>query len=584
MGVGGRGGIRSGLIVGSCLAGCLLSGRALADGEIYAPEARAPFSWSGLYLGAHMGGGANLSDISDPAGRSMFGDPNIGPAPMAGIQIGYNLQSGSVVYGVEADLTFPYSSATATCSALSGGFINSTCRVGVDAFGTIAGRLGLAVGDGGRGLIYGKAGAAWSTGNLDIATNDATMGSGANPFSTSSKDLNRWGWMLGAGAEYAMTGNWSVKGEYNYAQFGDQSVSLLPTAYMTSAGAIASAVPERRGQISQELHLFKVGLNYRFGDRVLASGATSPPPASPSLNGFSFDLGGRYWYSWGRHKYDLGLIKGTAAPYSQISRLTYGGMEASTGEAYGRLTAPLNVFAKGFIGGGTLNGGKMNDEDFGIPGPTPGSLVPYTNTLSSASGDIPLYGTIDVGYDLWRTADYRFGIYVGYNYYKEGMGAYGCQQTASAIGPCSPAEGGPIPGTGHAIITQDARWQSMRFGAATEFYLAPRFKVSADAAYLPYVEVNAVDHHFLGNTPAVASINPLTGYGKGAQIEAMLSYDITPQISLGVGARYWAMWSETGSFRRTYDSSSPVNPQQHQNLKIETERVGVLGELTYTFD
>jgi opacity protein-like surface antigen len=567
------------LLAALCAA---LGTAARADGDV---PSGAPYTWSGLYVGAHLGGGADLSGISDSAGPSMFGSPDIGPITMAGLQIGYNLQSGAVVYGLEADLALPYSSGTATCSALSGSFINSTCRVGVDTLGTIAGRLGLAVGDDGRGLIYGKAGAAWSTGNIDIATNDATMGAGGNPFSTSAQSLDRWGWMLGAGAEYAMTGNWSVKAEYDYADFGDQSLTLLPSAIMTPAGAVAAPVPARAGEISQELHLFKVGLNYRFGDQVVtASEAAAAVAAAPGLNGFSFDVGGRYWYSWGRHKYDLGLVKGTAAPYSQISRLTYGGMDGSTGEAFGRITAPLSLFAKGFIGGGNVQGGKLNDEDFGISGPTPGSLVPYTNTLSSASGDIPLYGTVDVGYDLWRATDYRFGVYVGYNYYKEEMGAHGCQQTANPIGPCSAAEGGPIASTGHAIITQDARWQSLRLGAATEFYLAPRFKVSADAAYLPYVVVDAVDHHFLGNTPAVASVNPLTGYGKGAQLEAMLAYDLTPNISLGVGARYWAMWSETGSFRRTYDSSAAANPQIHQSLKIETDRVGVLGELTYTFD
>lgn len=578
---------RSRLHVAACLLACALPGTAVADGMSYGPAAPGRVDWSGLHVGAHLGGGAMLSDMSNSAGPSVFGNPLISPAPLAGVQIGYSFQSGDIVYGFEADVSFPDDSGTGTCSALSGSFINSTCKVETDAFGTLTGKLGLAVGEAGRGLIYGKAGAAWMSGELHTATNDATMGFVGNFNGSRTESLRQWGWTLGAGTEYALSGNWSVAAEYDYLNFGTRSVTLMPSAFLDNAGVITGTVPARQGSVSQEMHLFKIGLNYRFGDGLLADGVAEAPsrPTTLALRGFSFDLGGRYWYSWGRHKYDLGLIKGTADPTSSISRLTYGGIEASTGEMFGRVSAPWNLFAKGFIGGGNIHGGKMNDEDFGIPASAPGQIVPYTNTLSSASGDVPLYGTIDVGYDFWRTANYRFGAFVGYNYYKEALNAYGCRQTANAIGPCSPAEGGPVSGVGHAIIDQRATWQSMRLGAAGEFYLVPGLKVSAEAAYLPYVNVRGRDHHYFGNTPTIASINPLTGYGTGAQVEAMLSYDVTENISVGVGARYWGMFTKAGSFRRTYDAPNVIPaPQLHQSTKLDTERVGVLGELTYRFD
>lgn len=578
---------RARLHMAACILACTLPGTALADEMAVAAGAGAPFTWSGLYVGAHLGGGAILTDVSDSAGPSTFGNPLISPAPLAGVQIGYSFQSGNMVYGLEADVSFPDDAGTGTCSALSGSFMNSTCRVETDAFGTLTGKLGVTVGEAGRGLIYGKAGAAWMSGELHTAINDATLGAGGNPIGSRTESLQRWGWTLGAGTEYALTGNWSLAAEYDYLNFGTSSVTLMPSAFVDNAGAITATVPARQGSVSQEMHLFKIGLNYRFGNGVLADGVAEAPvrQSTMALNGFTFDLGGRYWYSWGRHKYDLGLFKGTADPTTSISRLTYGGIEASTGEAFGRVSAPWNLFAKGFIGGGGIHGGKMNDEDFGIPGPGNVGVVPYTNTLSSASGDVPLYGTIDVGYDFWRTANYRFGAFVGYNFYKEEISAYGCRQTANAIGPCSAAEGGPVAGTGHAIIDQEARWQSMRLGAAGEFYLVPGLKVSAEAAYLPYVHVTGRDHHYFGNTPAIASINPLTGYGTGAQIEAMLSYDVTENISLGVGARYWGMFTKAGSFRRTYDAPNPVPaPQRHQNAKLDSERIGILGELTYRFD
>lgn len=549
----------------------------------------AAYDWTGFYVGAQLGGLGNLSDVSDPRGPSLFGNPNIASGGFGGGQAGYNFQSGRIVYGFEAEVAAPDIEGTGTCLSLSGSFINSNCRLGIDAFGSLTARLGLALGADGRSLVYGKAGAAWYTGSFDAATNDSTLGQAGNAFTTRSGGLSSWGWTLGAGAEYAMTGNWSVKAEYSYSSFGNQSVPLPPSAFINGDGDVTEAVAGRNGRVSNDLHAFKVGVNYHFGRSGDDVDAVSPPAATADAgragNRFGFELGGRFWYSWGRHKYDLGLLKNeAAASYSLISRLTYDDMDASTGEVFGRVTAPWNLFAKGFIGGGSILNGRMNDEDFNISG-TNVAQVPYTNTLSKVTGDIPTYGTIDAGYDWWRAPTFRFGTYVGYNYYRETMGAYGVIQTANQDGPFGPDEGGSLAANGHAIITQQATWQSLRVGAAGEFNLAPRVRLSWDAAFLPYVSVDAQDTHYFAKTSKVASINPLTGYGTGAQLEAMLSYDLTDQWSIGVGARYWSMWTSEGSFRRTYDADNPGPPSQaRQHLKIETERIGFLGQILYRFD
>lgn len=507
------------------------------DGPDIALRDDAPFNWTGFYLGAHLGGLANLSDISDPLGASLFGNSNLATGGLAGAQIGYNQQSGLVVYGLEADISLPDIEGTSTCSSLSGSFVNSNCRASVDAFGTLTARLGLALGSDGRALLYGKAGAAWYTGSLDLATNDWTAGAANNPFTRRSNDLSNWGWTLGVGAEYALASRWSLKAEYNYLDFGDQSTTLLPSAVLDNTGAVISTVPLRQGDVSNDLHSFKIGLNYRLGQSsVPQDGGTPSRDLAPALQRFGIEMGARYWYSWGRHKYDLGQeTTGPAPSYSLVSRLTYDDLTASTGELTARITAPSNIFAKGFIGGGSITDGHMNDEDYNIPGDTVAS-IPYSNTISpKVTGDIPTYGTIDLGYDWWRAETHRLGTYVGYNYYRETMGAYGVTQIANPLGPFGSGVGGPLAPTGHAIITQEATWQSVRIGAAGAFNLAPRLKLSADAAFLPYVSVDAEDRHFFSNTPSIASINPLDGHGVGAQLEAMLSYDITDRLSLGRG-------------------------------------------------
>src|SRR5450631_4839435 len=66
---------------------------------------RVLWSWTGLYLGGHVGGGLGTSQFSDSAGPSIYGGNVRTPAALAGGQIGFNWQvpNTSFVLGVEAD-------------------------------------------------------------------------------------------------------------------------------------------------------------------------------------------------------------------------------------------------------------------------------------------------------------------------------------------------------------------------------------------------------------------------------------------------------------------------------------------------
>ena len=66
------------------------------------------------------------------------------------------------------------------------------------------------------------------------------------------------------------------------------------------------------------------------------------------------------------------------------------------------------------------------------------------------------------------------------------------------------------------------------------------------------------------------------GTGIGVQLESILSYLITDQFSVGVGGRYWAMWT-------TKDAISDI-VGTHLSLSdapAKTERYGVFVQLDY---
>ena len=81
-------------------------------------------------------------------------------------------------------------------------------------------------------------------------------------------------------------------------------------------------------------------------------------------------------------------------------------------------------------------------------------------------------------------------------------------------------------------------WQALRIGLSAEVRLADRWKLAADAAYLPYVTYTWLDDHLDRNLQ-----DQMWGQGIGVQTQAVLSYDVTDRLSVGVGGRYWAMWS-----------------------------------------
>ena len=93
-----------------------------------------------------------------------------------------------------------------------------------------------------------------------------------------------------------------------------------------------------------------------------------------------------------------------------------------------------------------------------------------------------------------------------------------------------------------AFITETDKWDALRIGLAGDMWLTQGLKFAVDAAYLPYVRFSGFDNHWLRSL----IINE-QGKGSGIQLEAMLSYYFTEKFSLGLGARYWSLWTSSGT-------------------------------------
>jgi opacity protein-like surface antigen len=548
-----------------------------------APVATLPaaWTWQGFYFGLHAGTSIANTSFTDPFGTSMFGDRVASPGFLGGGQVGYNwVVAPGWIVGVEGDGSLLSSDGTNTCLQFSPNFVGSTCKVDPRALGTLTGRAGFTIGPAGRTLLYGKAGLA--------VVDDAVAVQGNNNFgltpSATNKNYAQWGWTLGAGVEQALTPAWSLKLEYDYMQFANHGVATPASNVVDPNTGDFDDVGPSASTAQQAIHAFKIGMNYHWGaDPATGWSVPAVAPAYPVkalykapppvwFAGWEGEIGGRYWVSSGKFQWD-----NFSSPDVRISRLTYDKLNGQSGEVFGRVDTPFNVFVKGFVGSGSITRGRMNDEDWGLHEPGDPIYTGYTNTLSDPVKGPISYFTGDLGYDLQRGPGYKAGPFVGYNYFKETANAFNCQQMANAAsGICAPAV---APGT--LTITETARWQSLRVGYAAETMLVDRVKISGDIAYLPYVAFEGRDDHWLRATPT--NFLQRSQAGQGVQTEVILSYLVTPNFSLGIGGRYWAMWTAGGSFvcNGCTGISVTLPPVPSKN---NTERFGMFFQGSYLFD
>ena len=218
-----------------------------------APPAPALYSWTGFYLGVHGGGARFDKDWFYPCTATNLLIPfatcnqaqggHSGTSWLAGGQVGFNYQVGQWVWGIEAE----FSATRLKGESVDLAFPSDVIHSRTNFIGTVAPRVGVAWD---RALLYAKGGAAWvhDDHSLSIATSGLT---------TFTVDETRWGWMVGAGIEYAFAQNWSAKVEYNYMDFGTERILFNPN------GAVPGLLPFD-DDIRQRIQTVKVGLNYKF--------------------------------------------------------------------------------------------------------------------------------------------------------------------------------------------------------------------------------------------------------------------------------------------------------------------------------
>lgn len=248
------------------------------------PPVVAAYDWSGFYIGLNGGYSWGRSSTGITFFNSATGVPIVPPAGsitsanfnlnggIFGGQIGYNIQNGRLVYGIEADLQWSgergssnfLCAATATggvclpgLTFLPAGATGSALSLSqsLDWFGTVRGRLGLTVTP--TVLAYVTGGLAYG----GIRTNGTLSGFTPGGVATAigfSNTTTKAGWTIGGGLEARLFDRWTGKAEYLYADYG----TVTGTGINTAAGIGATF----SSRITD--NVFRVGVNYHFGGPI----------------------------------------------------------------------------------------------------------------------------------------------------------------------------------------------------------------------------------------------------------------------------------------------------------------------------
>jgi outer membrane immunogenic protein len=207
------------------------------------------YDWSGFYVGAYGGGGFgnhNLNNALGPAGFANFTINYDSSGGIGGGEVGYNVQSGNIVVGVEGD-GFWSGIKGSDANQFNAGAANVVAidMTKLRSGGSFRARGGVAVD---RLLLFFDGG--WAAGSL--AHTNTVPGVGIDQFTVHGSGI-----AAGGGIAYAITSNLLGKLEYRYYDFGR----------LVRSAPLNGVLPYT---VNSTYSVVTVGLDFKFGGPVVA--------------------------------------------------------------------------------------------------------------------------------------------------------------------------------------------------------------------------------------------------------------------------------------------------------------------------
>jgi outer membrane immunogenic protein len=244
-----------------------------ADMPVYKAPVYDAYSWTGFYIGGHAGYGWLTDNTVSMTGSFAGGGAvalaagnvanpiSLNPAGfIGGGQVGLNWQVNSVVFGVEADISYTRFRDSESRTGNNAGIFVTTAEKRLDWFGTVRGRMGLLATD--RVHVYGTGGLAYGHTGLSVSVISAAgcAAALANFCGGGEDRKTRTGLTVGGGVEAMATRNWIARWEYLYYDLGKSSEFTFASNLNGLGGPPFFTVNTTRFTG----HIVRAALNYKF--------------------------------------------------------------------------------------------------------------------------------------------------------------------------------------------------------------------------------------------------------------------------------------------------------------------------------
>jgi outer membrane immunogenic protein len=242
-------------VLGALVAASMVAGHAVAaDVSAQDPVYRAPpplpaFNWTGFFVGGTLGGERAESNYSEtPTGAFIHANPRsvaamvaagtgtLSPSGVIGDgEAGFNWQNGLFVLGAETDVSgwnLSESAAVTVPGIARGRMITATTSTSSNWLFTARVRTGIASSN---WLFFVTGGLALS--NVNFA--QSIFFSVSQSTQAGAASATEAGWTVGGGIEYALSRNWSLKGEYLYVGFPNQTANQFNPGFPAYAKRVS---------------------------------------------------------------------------------------------------------------------------------------------------------------------------------------------------------------------------------------------------------------------------------------------------------------------------------------------------------
>jgi hypothetical protein len=327
-----------------------------------------------------------------------------------------------------------------------------------------------------------------------------------------------------------------------------------------------------------------------IGTAALSSQAAAEEP-SPGRR-VKVDLGIGTWISVGETTWSHNAS--AQSPLGNpTSRLTYADHSANVVEFTAKISVGPRWFGRLNIGGASIGGGRLTDDDF----LTPDGGRPSLRTHSDIDGSALWFMNADVGARIVNFPNGRGMLdgLIGFQYWRQKHEAFGVRQVActnagATIDLNDPSTPGPdplcIPGTppkdnSILAITNVSTWYSLRTGLQTEYHVAKWLSVQGSVVLKPInVFTNEDTHHLRVPSEFQDPSFTMLGVGFGADADIGARVYLTNSLSAQVGYRVWWNRMIDGTWKsHMADGRSAVYPL----TEMESLRHGLTAGINYSF-